>query len=196
VQLRPAPLDQIGCTEAGCRQGRELVGLPASAAAFPVRRARHVREPPDDDCGFLPFTRPEHYQLHNFEDVDMVVAILVSSPETAVSISHPVPEPLIEMIAERFHLLAEPMRIRILDQLRDGPMSVGALGDALGTSQQNVSKHLGLLLRAGVVAREKQGTLARYRIVDPSVFDLCEQVCGGLQRRIEQQWALIGQEVA
>jgi DNA-binding transcriptional ArsR family regulator len=113
-----------------------------------------------------------------------------------VPIPHPVPEPLVEMIAERFRLLAEPMRIRILDQLRDAPMSVGALGDALGTSQQNVSKHLGLLLRAGVVAREKQGTLARYRIDDQSVFDLCEQVCGGLQRRLEQQWALVAQEVA
>jgi hypothetical protein len=46
------------------------------------------------------------------------------------------------------------------------------------------------------VAREKQGTSARYRIEDPSVFDLCEQVCGGLQRRLEQQWALVGLEVA
>ena len=126
----------------------------------------------------------------------MVRVIRVSSPEASVPIPHPVPEPLVEMIAERFQLLAEPMRIRILDQLRDAPMSVGALGDVLGTSQQNVSKHLGLLLRAGVVAREKQGTSARYRIDDPSVFDLCEQVCGGLQRRLEQQWALIGQEVA
>lgn len=173
------------------------VGWAASVfCGLPRPSLDTIREPPDDDCGFLPFTRSDHYQLHNFADVDMVVAILVSSPEASVSIPHPVPEPLIEMIAERFQLLAEPMRIRILDQLRDAPMSVGALGDALGTSQQNVSKHLGLLLRAGVVARKKQGTLARYRIVDPSVFDLCEQVCGGLQRRIEQQWALIGQEVA
>jgi DNA-binding transcriptional ArsR family regulator len=116
--------------------------------------------------------------------------------EEFVSIPHPVPEPLIEMIAERFQLLAEPMRIRILDQLRDAPMSVGALSAALGTSQQNVSKHLGMLLRAGVVAREKDGTLARYRIIDTSVFALCEQVCGGLQRRLEQQWALMGREVA
>jgi DNA-binding transcriptional ArsR family regulator len=113
-----------------------------------------------------------------------------------VSIPHPVPDPLVEMIAERFQLLAEPMRIRILDRLRDAPMSVGALSTELGTSQQNVSKHLGLLLRAGVVAREKQGTLASYRIADPSVFELCEHVCGGLQRRLEQQWALIGQAVA
>ncbi len=113
-----------------------------------------------------------------------------------MSIPHPLPTPLVEMIAERFHLLAEPMRIRILDQLRDAPMGVGALSEALGTSQQNVSKHLGLLLRAGVLAREKQGTSARYRIDDPSVFDLCEQVCGGLQQRLERQWALIGQEIA
>jgi len=140
------------------------------------------------------------HQLHNCEDVGRVSVIPssvhVSSPEAFVSIPHPVPEPLVELIAERFQLLAEPMRIRILDQLRDAPMSVGALSDSLSTSQQNVSKHLGLLLRAGVVAREKQGTMASYRIEDTSVFDLCEQVCGGLQRRLEQQWALIGQEVA
>jgi DNA-binding transcriptional ArsR family regulator len=144
----------------------------------------------------VPSTRSHNPQLHNCVAVDMFRVNRVPSPEAPVSIPHPVPEPLIEMIAERFQLLAEPMRIRILDQLRDSPMSVGALSDALGSSQQNVSKHLGLLLRAGVVAREKQGTLARYRIDDPSVFELCEQVCGGLQRRIEQQWALMGQESA
>lgn len=113
-----------------------------------------------------------------------------------MSIPHPVPDELAEMIAERFQLLSEPMRIRILDALRDGPMSVGALCTSVGTSQQNVSKHLGLLLRAGVVARTKSGTASLYRIVDMSVFALCEQVCGGLQLRLERQRALIGQEVA
>ena len=89
-----------------------------------------------------------------------------------------------EVIAERFHLLAEPTRIRILDMLREGPLPVGTLTQRIGTSQQNVSKHLGMLHRAGIVAREKDGTLVRYRIADHSVFELCEDVCGGIHRRL------------
>jgi DNA-binding transcriptional ArsR family regulator len=111
-----------------------------------------------------------------------------------VEIPHPIPPGLAELIAERFQLLAEPMRVRILDRLREGPMSVGALTDELGTSQQNVSKHLGLLLRAGVLARTKRGTAALYEIADPSVLGLCEQVCGGIQRRLQAQWELVNQD--
>jgi DNA-binding transcriptional ArsR family regulator len=89
-----------------------------------------------------------------------------------------------QVIAERFHLLAEPTRIRILDVLREGPLTVGTLTQRIGTSQQNVSKHLGMLHRAGIVAREKDGTLVRYRIADHSVLELCEDVCGGINRHL------------
>ena len=101
-----------------------------------------------------------------------------------IAIPHPLPEPLVELIAERFRVLSEPMRIRLLDRLRDGEATVGELQDALGASQQNVSKHLGVLLRAGMVARTKRGTSAVYSIADPGVFSLCEQVCGGLRRQL------------
>jgi DNA-binding transcriptional ArsR family regulator len=94
------------------------------------------------------------------------------------------PEPLVELIAERFRVLSEPLRIRLLDRLRDGEATVGELQDALGASQQNVSKHLGVLLRAGMVARTKRGTSAVYSIADPRVFSLCEEVCGGLRRQL------------
>jgi DNA-binding transcriptional ArsR family regulator len=104
-----------------------------------------------------------------------------------VDMPHPIPVPLAEMIAERFRLLSEPMRIRILDLLRDGPMTVSAISATVDGSQQNVSKHLGLLLRAGIVSRRKSQTASVYEIADPSVFGLCEEVCGGLQRRLEQQ---------
>jgi DNA-binding transcriptional ArsR family regulator len=55
------------------------------------------------------------------------------------------PEQLLSLVARRFHLLAEPMRLRLLDRLRDGEATVHQLADELGTSQQNVSKHLLLL---------------------------------------------------
>jgi DNA-binding transcriptional ArsR family regulator len=99
---------------------------------------------------------------------------------------HPLPPPLAELIAQRFRVLGEPMRIRLLDGLRDGPATVGELREALGTSQQNVSKHLGVLHQAAIVDREKIGNQARYSIADPSVFELCEHVCGGLRRRIAE----------
>ena len=47
-----------------------------------------------------------------------------------------------------------------------------------------MSKHLGVLLQNGIVARRKQGTSSYYRIVDQVVFDLCEQVCGSLEREL------------
>lgn len=105
---------------------------------------------------------------------------------------HPLPGPLADVIAERFRVLGEPMRIRILDRLRGGPMSVGELTAALGTSQQNVSKHLGVLSGAGLVIREKEGNTVRCRIADESVLRLCEQVCGGLQRQVAELQALLG----
>jgi len=98
-------------------------------------------------------------------------------------VPHPLPEPLAELIAQRFRVIGEPTRIRILDALRDGPRTVNELTEALGGTQQNVSKHLGVLAQAGIVGRERAGNHVRCAIADPSVFDLCEIVCGGLRRQ-------------
>ncbi len=97
---------------------------------------------------------------------------------------HPLPDPLVELIAGRFRCLAEPMRIKLLDHLRDGEATVAELQEAVGASQQNVSKHLGVLLNARMVTREKRGTSAVYSIADEAVFEMCEQVCGGLRRQL------------
>lgn len=105
---------------------------------------------------------------------------------------HPLPDSIVEVIAERFRVLGEPMRIRIIDRLRDGEATIGDLADALGTSQQNVSKHVGILARAGLVSREKDGNSVRCRIADETVLELCEQVCGGLQRQLAELQTLLG----
>jgi DNA-binding transcriptional ArsR family regulator len=104
---------------------------------------------------------------------------------------HPLPAPLVELIAERFRILAEPMRIRLLDALRDGELTVQELQAATGASQQNVSKHLGVLLRSGIVARRKDRNFAVYSIADELVFALCEEVCGGLHRQVAELDALL-----
>ncbi len=109
-----------------------------------------------------------------------------------MSLPHPLPEPVVELIARRFRVIGEPMRIRILDRLRDGEASVAELTELLGTSQQNVSKHLGVLYEAGILGRRKQGTTTLYVIEDESVLGLCEQVCGGLRRQFSDLADLVG----
>jgi DNA-binding transcriptional ArsR family regulator len=106
-------------------------------------------------------------------------------------IPHPLPEPLVDLVAQRFRVLGEPMRIRLLDRLREGDATVTELREALGASQQNVSKHLGILHSAGMVSRAKDGNHARYAISDPSVFELCEQVCGGVRRQVAELESLL-----
>ena len=110
---------------------------------------------------------------------------------TPTAIPHPLPEPLVELVAQRFRVLGEPMRIRLLDRLRDGEASVGELQEALGASQQNVSKHLAILHSAGMVSRTKHGNRTVYAISDPGVFELCDQVCGGVRRQLQELDAIL-----
>jgi DNA-binding transcriptional ArsR family regulator len=116
---------------------------------------------------------------------------MVGDMSTTMDIPHPLPAPLVELIAERFRVLGEPMRIRLLDALREAPATVQELQRATGASQQSVSKHLGLLLRSGLVSRSKEGNFSLYAIADEGVFELCEQVCGGLRRQLDELDSLL-----
>jgi DNA-binding transcriptional ArsR family regulator len=108
-----------------------------------------------------------------------------------MALPHPVPEDLVELIARRFRAMGEPMRIRLLDRLRDGEATVGELSEAVRASQQNVSKHLAVLADAGVLGRRKDGNHVYYRIVDDSVLMLCEDVCGSLEQQLESLSSLV-----
>jgi DNA-binding transcriptional ArsR family regulator len=116
---------------------------------------------------------------------------MVRSMSTTTDIPHPLPAPLVELIAGRFRVLGEPMRIRLLDALREAPATVQELQQATGASQQSVSKHLGLLLRSGLVSRSKEGNFSLYEIADEGVFELCEQVCGGMRRQLDELDSLL-----
>ena len=100
-------------------------------------------------------------------------------------------EEVLEMIAARFRVLAEPMRLKILHNLGEEEMSVGELVEATDASQANVSKHLALLLDAGLVSRRKEGLNVFYRIADATIFDLCEVVCTSLGERLAAQQSAI-----
>jgi ArsR family transcriptional regulator len=103
---------------------------------------------------------------------------------------------VIELVAQRFRALGEPLRIRLLEHLMDSEASVQELVTATGAGQQNVSKHLGVLLHAGIVGRRKQGTFVYYRIVDEVVFDLCQQVCESIERQHRELGELLATTVA
>lgn len=87
------------------------------------------------------------------------------------------------LIARRFAVLAEPMRLRLLHALVGGEMHVNALVEATGGTQANTSRHLQTLAEAGVVKRRKEGLLVYYSVADPTIFDLCELVCGSLEKQ-------------
>lgn len=102
------------------------------------------------------------------------------------------PEEALEMIAHYFVALADPMRIKIVHALMAGDQNVTALVQVTGGMQSNVSRHLNKLLLAGVLNRRRQGTQVIYSIADPSLYDLCEQVCGSLEKRFAKKAQVIG----
>lgn len=101
--------------------------------------------------------------------------------------SQPVPQEVVQQLAEYFSILGEPMRLRILNLLRDGEKCVQDLVEATETSQANVSKHLKVMVQAGILSRRSEGTQAYYSVEDEVIFEMCNLVCDRLARRIEQQ---------
>jgi len=98
-----------------------------------------------------------------------------------------VPQEVVQQVSEYFSILSEPMRLRLLNLLREGEKCVQELVEATETSQANVSKHLKVMLQAGILSRRTEGTSAYYKVEDELIFDLCNLVCDRLATRIEQQ---------
>jgi len=95
-------------------------------------------------------------------------------------------------VAEYFRALSEPLRLKILNALRDRARNVSELTALLVCSQANVSKHLATLMRHGLVERTAQGNNAFYRIADARVYQLCDLVCGQMAQRFANQAQMLG----
>lgn len=96
------------------------------------------------------------------------------------------PPEALQQVATYFQTLAEPTRLRILNFLRQGEHNVGELAQLCGCTAANISRHLSLLTQQGLAARESRGTSVYYRIADPSVYALCDLVCGNIARQYEK----------
>jgi DNA-binding transcriptional ArsR family regulator len=101
----------------------------------------------------------------------------------------PASDQLLERIADRLKAMADPMRLRILHVLQNGEHCVNDILAEVGGSQANVSKHLSVLRRTGLVECRRDGVNAFYRIEDPSVFIICQTVCDSLERQINEEKA-------
>ncbi|MEI8290698.1 MAG: metalloregulator ArsR/SmtB family transcription factor [Verrucomicrobiota bacterium] len=82
----------------------------------------------------------------------------------------------LEQIATHFRLLGEPMRLKILQAVCQGPRTVNDIVAAVDATQANVSKHLALLASAGILTRKKDGQCVYYGMKDPLTLRMCELV--------------------
>jgi ArsR family transcriptional regulator len=98
----------------------------------------------------------------------------------------------LEMVAVRFKVLSDPLRLKILQTLEAGPRSVNELAETVAASQPSVSKHLKMLQEAGFVGRRQEGNSVFYSIADPMVFDLCTLMCDSLEQRLAAQASVFG----
>jgi DNA-binding transcriptional ArsR family regulator len=100
--------------------------------------------------------------------------------------------PLATLIARRFAILGEPTRVRLLNEMnRRGEASVGTLAEAVGSSPANVSKHLGLLRAERMVDRRREGARALYRVADPTLIELCDRVCVGVEGQLRELSSIV-----
>ena len=81
-----------------------------------------------------------------------------------------------ERVAHYFGLLADPTRLRILSCLCAEERAVKEVVEKVGLTQANISRHLNILFRAGVVDRRREGNTVFYRVVDPNFVDICRTV--------------------
>lgn len=102
------------------------------------------------------------------------------------------PEAVVEQVADRFRMLGDPTRLRLVNALHaDGELAVGELVARLEISYGAVSKQLALLRSHGLLSRRRDGNRIYYRIADPSLDDLCSAVCKSLR----EDWATWGADL-
>ena len=96
-------------------------------------------------------------------------------------------DPVFDAVAAYFSILSEPTRLKIIHAVCTGEKSVSDIIDCTGATQTNVSRHLGMMRRHGVLARRREGTQLLYRIADPTMVDLCRSVCNRIAGSIDER---------
>jgi DNA-binding transcriptional ArsR family regulator len=94
---------------------------------------------------------------------------------------------VLEMVAGQFKVLAEPVRLQILQCVGEEEKTVSEIVVLTKASQPNVSKHLKVMQEAGILVRRQEKNSAFFRAADPTIFKMCDIVCGSLKERSENK---------
>lgn len=92
-----------------------------------------------------------------------------------------------DVVAAYFSVLSEPMRLRIMHSICEEEKSVSRIVAELGANQTNVSRHLNLMHRSGVLARRKAGSQVYYRAADAAMVDVCRSVCDRIASQMDER---------
>ncbi|GAC1471543.1 MAG: metalloregulator ArsR/SmtB family transcription factor [Isosphaeraceae bacterium] len=100
-----------------------------------------------------------------------------------------IPDEFLDLMTEKFRMLADSTRLAILRALMQGERNVSQVVDETGRNQANVSKHLKMLAEAGLVGRHKKGLQVFYKLTDPLVERLCRLVCETIVEEAQEEMA-------
>ena len=120
----------------------------------------------------------------------------IQPPSTEGPMKTDLSQTMMEEVAQKFRVLSDPMRLRILHFLQDGELTVTELVERTESSQPNISKHLATLRNAGLVQRRRESNQAYFSVSAPFIFELCEIVCSGINEEIRNRQAMLQQDQA
>lgn len=92
---------------------------------------------------------------------------------------------LFEVVSGYFGLLSEPTRLKILNAICEGELSVSDIVERVESTQTNVSRHLNLMYGKGVLKRRRDGAMTLYSIADPNVVTLCRTACVQMASQVD-----------
>ncbi|MFT3863406.1 MAG: metalloregulator ArsR/SmtB family transcription factor [Solirubrobacterales bacterium] len=101
--------------------------------------------------------------------------------------------PIHKVKADFFRTLGHPIRVRVINLLRDGEKTVGQLQAELGIDSSGASQHLAAMRRAGILEARKEGTSVHYSVRDPRVFQVMESARQVIGSHLEEANALLGE---
>ena len=97
-----------------------------------------------------------------------------------------------DAVAAYFSVLSEPTRLRIMHAICEEEKTVSQIVEELGATQTNISRHLNLMHRSGVLARRKEGNQVHYRAADPAMVEICRSVCNRIAAQLDEKKPLRG----
>ncbi len=102
-------------------------------------------------------------------------------------------ERLFELHAEVCKTLSNPVRLRIINELQEGEITVGVLAKKLGRRQAHISQHLAVLRQRGVVKTRRDGPNIYYGISNPKIIKVCNLIREVLLEQLQKDQSIVAE---